>query len=327
MQSQSEMPLVRDGLVESWWTELVEYWHRLPNRDLFLWLMAAWLLLFQFLGSGNFGYIASPSLFKWMFVAYNADSEISDDAHGNLVPFVVLALFWWKRKELFAAELRVWAPATVIILAAALLHIAGYLVQQQRISILAMLLGIYGIMGLAWGPDWLRKSLFPFALTVFMVPMGSLTENITFPLRLLVTVLVEFVAGTILGIDVVRVGTGLFDSAQTYQFDVAPACSGIRSLVAIFFLCTAYGYMAFRRSWRWGLMIAAAFPLAVLGNMVRLLLIVVAASLFGQETGAYVHDNPFFSMIPYIPAVLGIIYLERGLNWLHAAIQKENARS
>jgi len=327
MQSQSEMPLVRDGLVESWWAESVEYWQRLPNRDLFLWLVAAWLLLFQFLGSGNFGYIDSPSLFKWMFVAYNADSEISDDAHGNLVPVVVFALFWWKRKELLSGNLRTWAPALFIIIGAALLHTAAYIIQQQRLSILAMLLGIYGIMGLAWGPDWLRRSIFPFVLTVFMVPMGSLTENITFPLRMLVTVMVEFVAGTILGLDVVRVGTGLFDSAQTYQFDVAPACSGIRSLVAIFFLCAAYGYIAFRRSWRWVAMIAAAFPLAVLGNMVRLLVIVIAASIFGQKTGSNVHDNPFFSMIPYIPAVLGIIYLERGLNRLHAAIERENSKS
>lgn len=326
MQSQSEMPLVRDGLVESWWTECVEYWQRLPNRSLFLWLMAAWLLLFHFLGNGTLGYTYTASLLKWMFISYNSDSEIADDAHGNFIPLVVLGLFWWKRKELFAENLRSWAPALLIILAAALLHVAAYMVQQARVSVLAMLLGIYGIMGLAWGPGWLRRSVFPFVLMVFLVPLGSKTEIITFPLRMLVTVLVEFVAGTIFGMDVVRVGTGLFDSAQTFQFDVAPACSGIRSLVAIFLICTAYGYVAYRCSWRWLVMILAAFPLAVLGNMVRLLLIIVSASWFGQETGSNVHDNPFFSMVPYVPAVLGVIYLERGLNRLHAAIQAENSK-
>jgi exosortase len=327
MQNQTDKSMVRDGVVEVWWTEFLTYWRRLPNRDLFLWLLGAWFLLFQFLGNGTFGYIDTPSLFKWMFVSYNAESEISDDGHCNLVPLVVLWLFWWKRKELFAVEHRSWAPGALIVLAAALLHVAAYLVQQPRVSILAMLLGIYGIMGLAWGPGWLRRSFFPFVLVVFMVPLSSQSAIITFPLRMLVTVLVEFVAHALLGMDVVRVGTGLFDSNQTYQFDVAPACSGIRSLVAIFFLCTAYGYVAFRRSWRWAVMIAAAFPLAVLGNMFRLLVVVVAAELFGQETGTKVHDNQFFSLLPYIPAVLGIVYLERGLNRLHAAIKAAEAEA
>jgi len=312
MQSQTDI-LVRDGVVESFWTEFVSYWRRLPNTGLFLAVLAAWLLLFQFLGNGTFGYIDTPSLFRWMFNAFNSKSDISDDAHGNLVPFVVLWLFWWKRKELFAAELRTWMPGAFVVLAAAVMHLLGYLVQQPRISIVAMLLGIYGITGMAWGPQWLRRSFFPFALFIFVVPFGSQGALVTFPLRMLVTTIVEFISRNLLGMDVVRVGTGLFDSAQTYQFDVAPACSGIRSLMAIFFLCTVYGYVSFRTSWRWLAMIAAAFPLAVLGNMLRLLAIVLAAELFGQDAGTWVHDSSLFSMLPYVPAILGIIVVERWL--------------
>lgn len=313
MQSQTETMVVRDGMVEVFWAEFMSYWRRLPNARLFLILLGAWLLLFQFLGNGTFGYINTASLFRWMFVAYNTQSDISDDAHCNLVPLVVLWLFWWKRKELFAAELKTWAPGTLIVLAAAVLHVAAYIVQQPRISIVAMLLGIYGITGLAWGREWLRRSFFPYALLIFAVPMGSQGALVTFPLRMLVTAIVEFIAQNLLGLDVVRVGTGLFDSAQTYQFDVAPACSGIRSLMAIFFLCTVYGYVAFRASWRWLVMIATAFPLAVFGNMLRLLVIVLAAEVFGQGAGNWVHSNGFFSLLPYVPAVLGIIAVERWL--------------
>jgi exosortase len=305
--------LVRDGVVEVFWTEFMSYWRRLPNRNVFLVLLGAWLLLFQFLGNGTFGYIDTPSLFKWMFVAYNTQSDISDDAHCNLVPLVVLWLFWWKRKELFAVELKTWAPGLLIVLAAAVLHVLAYVVQQPRISIVAMLLGIYGLMGLTWGWAWLRRSFFPYALLIFAVPMGSQGALVTFPLRMLVTVMVEVIAHYLMGMDVVRVGTGLFDSAMTYQFDVAPACSGIRSLMAIFFLCTVYGYVHFRCSWRWVAMIVAAFPLAVLGNMLRLLAIVLAAEIFGQEAGSWVHDSMLFSLSPYVPAVLGIIVVERWL--------------
>lgn len=316
MHSQPDIVLTRDGVVETWWAEFLSYWQQLPNRRLFLLLVVAWLLLFQFLGNGTFGYIDTASLFKWTFAAYNVSNAASDDAHGNVVPFVVLYLFWWKRKELFGAELRGWTPGLLILMAAALFHVTAYVVQQPRLSILAMVLGIYGIMGMAWGPGWLRRCLFPFVLMIFAMPLGSQAALLTFPLRLLATGIVEFIAHSILGMDVVRIGTGLFNSAQTYQFDVAPACSGIRSLVAIFFLCTAYGYISFRATWRWVALILASFPLAVMGNVLRLLVIVVVADRSGQEAGMNVHDSAFFSMLPYVPAILGIILVER---WLRKA--------
>jgi len=327
MQSQTDTILVRDGVVEAFWAEFVLYWRRLPNTSLFLILLGAWSLLFQILGNATLGYVKTGSLFRWMFVAYNTKSDISDDAHCNLVPFVVLWLFWWKRKELFAAELKTWAPGVLIVLSAAVLHALGFVIQQPRVSIIALFLGIYGIMGLAWGWHWLKRSFFPYVLILFAVPLGSQGAVVTFPLRMLVTMMVGFIARDILGFDVVRVGTGLFDSAQTYQFDVAPACSGIRSLMAIFFLCTVYGYITFRVSWRWLAMTAAALPLAVFGNMLRLLAIVIGAEIFGQAGGERVHDSFLLSILPYVPAVLGILLVERWLRKLGRRGQQKEAHS
>jgi hypothetical protein len=47
------------------------------------------------------------------------------------------------------------------------LHIAGFLLQQPLISIVALFAGIYALMGLAWGREWLRHSAYPFFLFVF----------------------------------------------------------------------------------------------------------------------------------------------------------------
>jgi exosortase len=330
--------LVRDGVVEAFWADLRSdftsflsefdsYWRRLPNRGLFLVLLAAWAVLFQFLGNGTFGYIDTPSLFHWMWNAYNAKSDATDDGHGNVVPFVVLGLFWWKRKELFAVELRSWWPGLLLLAAALALHMAGYLVQQPRVSILAMFLGIFGIMGMAWGSGWLRRSLFPFALFLFSVPVGSQAVVVTFPLRMLVTILVAFVTNHVLGLHIVRVGTGLFDAKGSFAYDVAAACSGIRSLMAMFLLCTAYGYVTFRASWRWLVMILAAFPLSVLGNMLRLLVIVLTAQMFGKDAGLKAHDSTLISMLPYVPAVLGVILLVRWLGPKQPSNQKPEVKA
>src|SRR5437762_1230326 len=108
------------------------------------------------------------------------------------------------------------------------LHIAGYAVQQPRVSIVALFIGLYGLMALAWGPAWLGASFFPFFLFAFSVPLGSTAEAITFPLRLLVCRLVEFVCHFVLAIDIIRDGTKLIDPTGHYQYEVAAACSGMR---------------------------------------------------------------------------------------------------
>jgi exosortase len=286
-------------------------WKKLPNKGLFFALLAAWLAVFHFFGNSLLGYIHSPSLFANLYAAYNNPNPASDDGHGNFVPFLVVGLFWWKRKELLALPLQICWWGLLILVAGMVLHVLGYALQQPRLSMVALFTGIYGLMGLAWGREWLRNSIFPFFLFVFCIPLGGQADYITFPLRLLVCQLVEVVAQWVLGIDVIRMGTQLFDSSGTYQYDVAPACSGIRSLIAIFLLATIYGFITFRSPWKRLLLMVSAFPLAVLGNLARMLFIIVAAEIGGQEWGNYVHESSIFSLIPYIPAIIGLLVIGR----------------
>jgi exosortase len=296
----------------NFWQDSLDCWRRLPNKSFFFLLLAAWGVLFQFLGNPIMGVINTPSLFLWMNEAYRSSpSAPNDDAHGKIIPFLVVGLFWWKRKELLALPLKTWWPGLLILTAGMALHVLGYVIQQPHLSILALFTGIYGLMGLAWGREWLRKSAFPFFLFVFSIPLGVRNAFITFPLRQLVSWLVEMVAHWILGIDVIRVGTQLFDSSGTYQYEVAAACSGIRSLLAIFLLATIYGFIAFRPMWKRLLLMALAFPLAVLGNLARMLFIIMAAELGGQEAGNYVHASSLFSLIPYVPAIIGLLVVGR----------------
>jgi len=288
-------------------------WAPAPNKGFFLLLLAAWLALFQFLGNSTFGYVDTASIFRWMCVAYNGTSPAADDGHGNLIPFVVLGLFWWKRKELLAQPAEVWWPGLLLLVLALGMHVFGYLVQQPRISILALFTGIYGLMGLAWGRRWLRASFFPFFLFLFAVPVGSLTDSVTFPLRLLVSKLVAGICHHVLAIDVISDGTRLLKMPWQYEYEVAAACSGIRSLVAIAAVAIIYAFLAFRSRWKRALLIVAAVPLAVIGNTFRMMTIVIAAELRGQEAGARVHESPFWSLLPYIPAIIGLMLIGRWL--------------
>lgn len=302
------------GILEEFQRDLFQWWNVLPNKGFFFILLAAWMTVFAFWGNSTLGYIHSPSLFTWMRVSYTGfgptDQEIGDDRHGFIVPIVVLVLFWWKRKELMPVMTRMWSPGFVIVVAAVMLHVLGYVVQQPRLSIVALFTGIYGLMGLAWGPEFLRASFFPFFLFAFCVPMGSLAEGITFRLRLLVSESVEFVAKDVLAIDVIRQGTALMDPGH-YQYDVAAPCAGMRSLIATVGMATVYSFMTFPNWWKRGVLIAAAFPLAVIGNITRMLMIILAAAFWGQSAGNYVHDGgPFgiISLLPYIIPFGGLLW-------------------
>jgi exosortase len=148
-------------------------------------------------------------------------------------------------------------------------------------------------------------------LFAFSVPLGTLSQPITFRLRLIVCEIVEGISHLI-SIDILRSGTNLIDPTGHYQYDVAAACSGIRSLVATLGLSLVYGVLSFRTWWKRAALIASAVPLAVVGNVLRLLTIVIAAEIGGQEAGNYVHEGgPFgiLSLLPYIPAFFGLLWL------------------
>ncbi|MBA4150098.1 MAG: exosortase/archaeosortase family protein [Verrucomicrobia bacterium] len=286
--------------------EFLRHWQNLPSKWLFFGILAAWLLLFHFFGNSTLGYIKTASLFGWMDYTY---SNSEDDAHGKLIPFVVLALFWMKRRELLAIEKRHWWPAISVLALGLFLHIGGFVVQQTRVSIVGFFVGLYGITGLIWGPKWLKTSFFPFLLFAFCLPLGTISETLTFPLRVLATNITTLITHGIFGINVIQDGTRIFNPDGSYQYEVAAACSGLRSLTATLAIAVVYAFLSFQKPWKRLILIASAFPLAVAANVFRLTTIIFSAEAFGQEAGNFVHDSPWLSLLPYLPAIAGLLIL------------------
>jgi exosortase len=172
----------------------------------------------------------------------------------------------------------------------------------------AMFIGIYGLMGLAWGPKFLRASFFPFFLFIFCVPFGTLAEFITVPLRHVAVSIVVFIAHVV-HMDVIRQGNELIDPKGNFKYEVAAACGGIRSLIMTVMLAIVFGFVVFKAAWKRLLLIVLAVPLAIAGNVLRLLIVIIAAKFGGQQVGTSVHDNAVFSLLPYVPAILALFWL------------------
>ncbi len=286
--------------------ELAALWSSLPDKVLFFTLCAVWGTFFHLLGNSTFGYKDTPSLFGWMNYTYNCHE---DDRHGKLIPLVVLALLLVKRRELTTVPKAPWWPALVVVVAGLLLHIAGYITQQTRVSILAFFLGLYGLTGLVWGRHWLRATFFPYFLFIFCFPLGTLADRITFPLRSVVTHVSVGIAH-LSGIEAIRNGTQII-GANGFNFDVAPACSGIRSLTALTALTTIYGFLTFRAAWKRVLMVLVAGPLAVIGNVARITGVILTSEVFGEKAGLKFHDGAGF--VTFFLAILCVMALGRWL--------------
>ena len=275
---------------------------QLPYAGVFGLLLAGWVALFHWLGNSTFGYVDTASLFGWLKYCYSMKSQ---EEHVFLVPFVVLFLVWWKWDALLDVPKRFWGAGLFLLAAAAVLHILGYVIQQTRISFLGFVLGVYALMGIVWGPKWARAILFPFFLLVFCMPLGaSSAKMITFPLQIIVTKLSVAISQYGLGIDVIRHGTQIFDSTQTFQYDVAPACSGIRSLVTLLAIATIYGVIGFSKMWKTLLIICSAAPLAVLGNTARLTTIILVGKVGGHDAGAMIEQK--FGFVTFTVALIGL---------------------
>ena len=282
-------------------------WQVLPNKTYFFVLAIVWVLLFAYMGNSTIGFVRSSSLFAWMYDNYV--SPQAEEQYGLLIPFVVLILFWWKGKELVARPLGFWWPAAILVVAGLFLHLIGFMAQEAKFSFVGFLIGLYGLTGLAWGKNWLKSSAFPYFLLVFCMPSGDAANWLTFRLRLMVSWIVAGIAHLGLAPDLIRDGTQLYDAQHTFAYEVAAACSGIHSLVALLALTTIYGFATFKSPWKRAVMVLSALPLAVLGNVVRLCFTIFIAESFGQSAGKAVETK--FGFVTLVVAILCIFFISR----------------
>ena len=264
---------------------------------------AAGACLFQFFGNSTRGYIGTSSLFHWW--GYQWVNPGSETQHGLLVLAISAGLL--------IRNLRREAPIGAVgsppgwtgaaLAGGLLLHSLGFVAEQARLSIVGLLVFAWGLAALLGGARWARASAFPLAFLVFAIPMNAL-DSAGFWLRMWVVGGSAWIAHG-LGIHVLVNGTQLLSPDGRYDYDVAAACSGVRSLVALTALSVLVGYLRFRSAWLWAGMAALCFPLVLVGNVVRIVAIVIAAQLGGQAWGDRVHEIMGFAVFAI---VLGGVY-------------------
>ncbi|MEI6515579.1 MAG: exosortase C-terminal domain/associated protein EpsI [bacterium] len=255
-----------------------------------IWLAIAAGIGFLFFVEGNNEEILSQgrSAIGWMIGRWNWAG--ADMSHGWIVPLVSLYMAWWKREEMLKVSKAIsWGGFFVVILAL-LLYLAGLRIQQTRFVLVSLIMLLWGVPFFLFGRQIARILVFPCGYLVFCIPMSFL-DSLTFPLRMISSSVSEAVLDGC-GISVTRIGTAMhINSGGGFSLDVAHPCSGLRYLLAMVALTTAYAYFTQNSAVKRGILSLSAIPLAMAGNIARIILIAIVGVWFGQEFAlGFYHD-------------------------------------
>lgn len=274
-------------------------------------------VLFHLEGNTTDMTVYGRSAVLWMVHRWN-DSG-GDFSHGWIIPFVSIGILWYRRREIAAAPRSVSHVGLAIVILALLLHWFGAKAQQTRLSLMGLVLLLWGVPFYLYGWKLAKEIVFPCAYLIFCIPLNFL-DSLTFPLRMFVTVMTTGVLNG-LGIAAERSGSAIYSlAAGGFHFDVADPCSGLRSLLAMTALTAVYAYLTQKTPLRKWILFLSSIPLAIIGNMARITTVALVAQAFGENLalGIY-HDYSgyvvFSVAITLMVALGGLLTLDYGLVW------------
>jgi exosortase len=256
------------------------------------------------------------AVFAHTFVLFFQGWHDEENMHGVAVVPIVVFLIWLNWARLKKTPIRPSVRAGMTVLGTALLvQVAGIWLGLERSIGYAFVLAVVGLCLYFLGKPMTRELAFPLAFLLFMVPTpGGVLDIISAPLQVLSARMAVALAG-LSGVAVQNEGVNLLIPAKHIAFEVAVACSGLHSLTAMCMLAALMAYfITIPLPYKWGLF-ALAIPLALLGNIVRIYLVLMVANHYGQTAGSAFHDGLVGKLVPFTLAFLVLIGLGRLIEW------------
>jgi exosortase len=229
--------------------------------------------------------------------------------HGILVVPAAAYMVWASRDKLAKVPVQPSLWGLVVIAIAALQALLGIVGQWVWVSRMAFLESFIGCIALVYGIPMLKALVYPLGTLLLMIPPPNFVfESLTLRLQMLASRMGAS-ALEALGFSVLREGNVL--EMVGIKLSVEEACSGIRSLVAILFMCVLYNYFFVEKKSMRIWILLFAIPIAILGNAIR----IVATGIAGQYNHAWVSGatHEAFGYVSVIVAAIGCIGVHMAL--------------
>lgn len=236
---------------------------------------------------------------------------LTDDSvtHGWLVIPIALAVTWTKREKLARIPLSSHVGGLYLIALALLMHLFERALDINGPSPISIPIFVAGSVWYLAGTAWLKELSFPIAYLFFFVPVpGGLTTVVTTPLRIIATRGAHFITSH-MGIEIYASGVhldfyrpGLPKTGENHvMLDIADACSGIHSIMAIKALHAITAYLSrLQLKWKW-VLFWLALPITTASNVIRITLLVLVAAYYDPKFAqTFFHDKspyPLFIIV------------------------------
>jgi len=233
--------------------------------------------------------------------------RVNDDySYGFLIPPLAAYFVWEKYPRLRRLPVQGSALGLLLVAFAFALFFLGLLGginYTARASFVFLLLG-----GVLWigGRACARELAFPILFLLLSVPIPKFAMiQISFPLQIFAAEMAETTLHA-LGVPILRTGN-VIHLAYT-QLEVAEACSGLRSLLALITTGVVFAYFFGRSTLQRIIVVAAAVPIAILVNAMRVAGTGWLAHTFGTKTATgFYHTLEGFGMFGLAFALLSLV--------------------
>lgn len=227
---------------------------------------------------------------------------LEDMSYGWYIPLFSLYVLWQERRKVVESLGKPSVVGLLFVLPSLFVGFLGIRGLQVRFEILGFVGLLFGLTWTFFGRRTVGSVIFPIGFLLFCMPLHSYLDLVTIHLRLLA---VSIASATLqgCGVEIVRQGTMLASPTGAFAIDIAEPCSGLRSLFAMMALTAGYAYFTQPTWFRRGLLFALSIPIAILGNVSRILSIVIVAATCSSDfaTGFY-HD--YSGYIVFLVAIL-----------------------
>ncbi|HBJ82465.1 MAG TPA: hypothetical protein DDZ88_01030 [Verrucomicrobiales bacterium] len=246
--------------------------------------------------------------------------------HGALLPFIVGYLIWRRRNEVAPLPVSSSRRGVVLIGFALLLYFAGFRANNFYCGYLAIMTLLAGASLWLQGVPRSRHLLFAWLMLGFLWPLPFLEESIGYQMRLMMVKTTGFVLNAA-GVDSLVSGTALQSmpnlelgrkAGDLFSVGIAAPCSGMRSLFALLVVGALFSYFRQRSLGRRLALFSTILPIAILANMTRILVLIFAAMIFGQDwaIGDAEKEVSAFHELTGILVFLVALLLLQAASWL-----------
>jgi len=227
------------------------------------------------LGSLVFVAVAFADAFKGLAAVWAGEHTYS---HGFLTAPLILILVWRQRAYLVVErDAPIGLAAALLAGVAALVAVASLAAVSVAIDVLIPLIAWLVILGVV-GRSAARSTLLPVGVLLFSVPIwGPLAA----PLQR-ITAAASRTVIEVIGIPALLDGNRIEVPSGT--FEIAGGCSGLNFFVVSVTIATLYGHL---QAWPWrrrAVLLALAMLLAMVANWLRVIIVIVAASVTNMQT-------------------------------------------